>query len=216
MTVRRPRTTARPYPASAPAFVLLCGLSLLPGTGVAAPAQAESAALDKGDAGIAWTDLRGNRVHIDDLQPRLVVLNFWATWCLPCKKEMPDLIALHDRFAPYRVEFVAAAADEAEQVEGVLDFVRRLKINFPVVLGATTEQMERLGLQPTLPATVVLDEHGHPVEWFDGVIDPAAVEASLSSLLGLAAAGPPGRPVHVAHARPDSQGHQSHASLVPS
>jgi peroxiredoxin len=168
------------------------------------------------DEGIVWTDLRGEPAYLDDYKEQIVVINFWATWCLPCKKEMPDLIDLHDQFAPYRVEFVGASVDAPDQAEAVLNFVRRHKINFPIVLGATTTQMESLGLPPALPATVVIDEHGHTVDWFPGVIDPDAVEASLSNLLGLTDAGPPGKPSRVARGRPDTHGHQSHASLVPS
>ena len=182
-----------------------------------APAAAVAEAPESGEeVELVWTDLRGRPMDPRDLRERIVVINFWATWCKPCTKEMPDLVKLHDRFAPYGVAFIGAAADSPEHVDAVIAYVRKHKINFPIGLGATTHQMEGLGLPPSLPGTVVLDGHGHPAQRYPGVIDPDKLEAALSSMLGLAGAKDPGEPVKVAQAEPHSHAHTTQASLVPS
>jgi len=81
----------------------------------------------------------------------------------------PDLIRVHDAFAPYGVEFIGAAADTPDRAQAVLAYTRRYGINFPVGLGATLDQMRSVGLRPALPATVVLDERGHPLARMLGV-----------------------------------------------
>ena len=149
---------------------------------------------------LAWTDLRGRGMGLALYRGRPVVLNFWATWCKPCVTEMPDLIELHDRYAPYGVEFIGAAANSTDQRDEVLAFTEKLGINFPIVIGADTGQMKSVGLLPLLPGTILLDEHGHVVARFPGVIRPERLKQELDTLLGLRA-GRPTPVTRVAQAR---------------
>ena len=162
---------------------------------------------------LSWTDLGGHELGLDDFHGRIVVLNFWATWCAPCRKEMPDLVRIQNRYGMHGVQVVGAAADPAMAKEPVVEMARKLKVNFPVLLGATTEQMEALGVGTVLPATVVLDRHGHPVERIMGVFEREELEATLDRMI----AGDGGVAVAAASkGHTHSHGAGTQASLVPS
>jgi thiol-disulfide isomerase/thioredoxin len=168
---------------------------------------------------LTWTDLTGHAQTLDAYRGRVVVLNFWATWCAPCRDELPDLVELQNRYGMYGVQVVGAAADPTRDRASVAEFARRYKINFPVLLGATTEQMETLGVGVALPATVVFDRQGRIVERIPGVFEVAKLEALLDGLVEgeQAEEKNDAAPLQVAAADP---GHKPHggteASLVPS
>lgn len=130
-----------------------------------------------------WTDLNGREFTLDALRGRVVVLNFWATWCLPCREEMPDLVRLQSEQALHGVQVVGASADPIDQSEAVTDYARELELNFPVVVGATTSDMQAFGLGTALPATVVLDRDGEVVARFDGIFKPKKLEAAVERAL---------------------------------
>ncbi len=135
------------------------------------------------DAVLALKDLTGAEQSLAALKGRVVVLNFWATWCEPCKKEMPDLSAIQNDYAALGVQVIGAAGDDAADGAKVLKFTREFKINFPVWVGAKTEDMERFGVGSVLPATVIVDREGK-IAWREiGVIKPAELRKKLDSLL---------------------------------
>jgi len=178
---------------------------------------------------LVWTDLSGHDQTLESLRGRIVVLNFWATWCAPCREEMPDLVRIQNRYGMYGVQVIGASADPPSASDSVVEFARHLKINFPVLLGATTEQMQALGAGVVLPATVVIDREGQVVERISGVFDPPKLEALLDRLVAQthAAGDEDDAHVDVASADPHDHGEEGHehehqprdgtkASLVPS
>lgn len=135
------------------------------------------------DAVLALKDLAGADQSLASLRGRVVVLNFWATWCEPCKKEMPDLAAIQNDYAPLGVQVIGATADEAAESAKVLKFVRQVKINFPIWLGASTEDMTRFGVGTVLPATVIISREGK-IAWREiGIIKPAELRKKLDEML---------------------------------
>ena len=135
------------------------------------------------DAVLALKDMAGVDQSLASLRGRVVVLNFWATWCEPCKKEMPDLSAIQNDYAALGVQVIGATADEAGESAKVLKFIRQYKINFPVWLGATTDDMTRFGVGTVLPATVIIGRDGKIVWREIGIIKPAALRKELDKLL---------------------------------
>src|SRR6185503_11360954 len=109
---------------------------------------------------LSLKDLAGIDQRLSSYKGRIVVLNFWATWCVPCKQEMPDLAAIQNEYAALGVQVIGAAADQISDRAKVLQFIREAKINFPVWLGATTADLGRFGVGPGLPATVVIGRDG--------------------------------------------------------
>jgi thiol-disulfide isomerase/thioredoxin len=167
-------------------LILLLAASVVPAQTVPVDSTASRTEQDPTGSGVelAWTDLRGQPIELGD-RSRIVVISFWATWCQPCIEKWPDLIRVHDAFAPYGVEFIGAAADAPDRAQAVLAYTRRYGINFPIGLGATLDQMRSVGLRPALPATVVLDERGHPFARFPGAIDSKQLAATLARMLGV-------------------------------
>ncbi len=135
------------------------------------------------DAVLALRDLTGADQSLAGYRGRVVVLNFWATWCEPCKKEMPDLSAIQNEYAALGVQVIGAAGDEAADSVKVLKFVRDFKVNFPVWVGATTDDMKRFGVGEVLPATVIIDKAGKIVWREIGIIKPVDLRKELDKLL---------------------------------
>lgn len=135
------------------------------------------------DAVLALKDLTGADQSLANYRGRVVVLNFWATWCEPCKKEMPDLSAIQNDYAALGVQVIGAAGDDAANGPKVLKFIREFKVNFPVWVGASTDDMTRFGLGTVLPATVIINREGKIVWREIGIIKPAALRKELDKLL---------------------------------
>lgn len=159
---------------------VICGLTLL---SLAAPRS--MAAQEQTDPGaLPLFDFEtGEPRKLEHLQGKIVVLNFWATWCKPCLEEMPLLISLQERYRGQGVQVIGASADLEDTRDRIPEFIRRLGINFPVWVGATAEHMEALGLPGMLPATVVLDQEGGIAGRIAGVLQEGEVERYLDWLL---------------------------------
>ncbi len=128
-------------------------------------------------------DLAGTLQSLANFRGRVVVLNFWATWCGPCIKEMPDLSGIQNDYGALGVQVIGAGADAPADSAAVLNFVRRLKVNFPVWLGATTDDMKRFGLGQVLPATALIDRDGKIVWRVVGVVKPDELRRELDKLV---------------------------------
>ena len=148
---------------------------------IEAPAQPEFTGSEIAE--LALADLTGARQSLESFRGRVVVLNYWATWCEPCKKEMPDLASIQSYYAALGLQVIGAAGDTAADTQKVLKFVREYKVNFPVWLGATTDDMKRMGVGEVLPATVVIDQAGKIVWRGVGIFEPAELRKRLDELL---------------------------------
>lgn len=155
---------------------------------VLAPSLAErEAAQSMGQtADLTLKDLSGVEQNLQSLKGRIVVLNFWATYCVPCRKEMPDLAAIQNEFAPLGVQVIGVSTDDPEDRGKVLQFVKETKVNFPIWVGGTTEHMVRFGLGAALPGTVVIDRNGKVARIISGVVDQAALRKQIETLLAVA------------------------------
>ncbi|MFN0111391.1 MAG: TlpA family protein disulfide reductase [Blastocatellia bacterium] len=148
-------------------------------------AQDLSAFIGK-EAELALKDMFGVEQRLSSLRGRIVILNFWATWCGPCKKEMPDLAAIQNQYAAFGVQIVGASADTLAEVKPVRQFVKDASINFPIWLGATTEQMALFGLGPALPGTAIIGRDGKIAALFPGVITQEQIKKHLDKLVAQA------------------------------
>jgi len=104
--------------------------------------------------------LDGRTVHSSDLAGKVVLLNFWATWCGPCKEEMPSLARLQQQLDPELFRIVTVTSDMYPQ--GIRQFLTQLGIGLPVLFDEDQELSRRLMVRG-LPTTILIAEDGHPV-----------------------------------------------------
>jgi thiol-disulfide isomerase/thioredoxin len=125
----------------------------------------------------------GAEQRLSSLKGRIVVLNFWATYCVPCRKEMPDLAAIQNEYAALGVQVIGASADEEEDRAKVLQFVKETRINFPIWMGATTVHMMRFGLGAALPGTVIIGRDGRVARIISGIVNQADLKKQIDAML---------------------------------
>ena len=177
-------------------------------------AEQEAAKIVGQEVELKLRDLSGVEQSLAVLKGRIVILNFWATYCIPCKAEMPDLAAIQNDYAPLGVQVVGASSDEAQDRGKVLQFIKETKINFPIWMGASTADMIRFGLGGALPGTVVIGKDGRVAKVISGVVNQADLRKQIDALVALPASAlsEPSKVEKVA--KQDSR--VSEASSVPS
>jgi thiol-disulfide isomerase/thioredoxin len=149
-------------------------------------AEREAANVVGTEVGLTLKDPFGTEQRLSALKGRVVVLNFWATYCEPCRKEMPDLAAIQNEYAALGVQVIGASADAVEDRAKVLQFIKETKVNFPVWTGATTADMVRFGLGAALPGTVIIGRDGKVVKVISGIVNQADLKKQIDSMLATA------------------------------
>src|ERR1700688_443899 len=124
----------------------------------------------------------GSTVNLAAAHGKVVLLNFWATWCGPCRMEVPDLVELQKKYAD-RLQVVGLVVDDADD-DGVRKFAKRYGINYPVAM-ATDEMRIQFGGVPALPTSFIIDAQGRVVQKHIGLRDPELYELEVRALLGL-------------------------------
>ncbi len=179
---------------------LVCSLSLL---GLALAAGLSSSVLAApGDVWVPqeqrtqapklmFSDIPGARRQFSQFKGKIVVVNFWATWCAPCKGEMPEFVKAYAEYRDRGVEFVGAANEPRSAKAKVREFMQGMQIQFSVWLEASQDQMKALGLGDGLPGTVILDRQGRVAARITGVTDGAQLRELLDRILSEQAASEP-------------------------
>ena len=157
---------------------LLLGLLFVPAALHAAPAP--DTLLHKPAPAFVRPDLAGRPVDLKAFRSKVVLLNFWATWCGPCQLEMPRFTSWQKQYGPRGLQILGISMDE--EPDGVRKNVSKLQVNYPVVMGD-----ERLGNQYGgilgLPVTFLIDRNGRVIARFAGEADLNAMEDQIKHLL---------------------------------
>lgn len=133
--------------------------------------------------GASFPDLQGKPRQLSEWRGKVLVCNFWATWCAPCREEMPLLLAARAKYASNGVEIVGIAIDSATKVG---EFAGSLGITYPILLSEADglEHMRRLGNSSGgLPYTVFFDRRGRAAHRKLGALKAGDLEGILGSLL---------------------------------
>ncbi|HET7754970.1 MAG TPA: TlpA disulfide reductase family protein [Anaeromyxobacteraceae bacterium] len=131
----------------------------------------------------------GGAVSLASLQGKVVALNFWATWCPPCKAEIPDFAAVYASSAGKCVEFLGVAEESGSHDE-IEAAARTLGINYPVLVDEDGRVGEAFGI-PGYPRTFLIDVNGRVRKVFEGMVSRAELEGALAPLLTEAPASCP-------------------------
>ena len=131
----------------------------------------------------SWTlkGVDGSEVKSTDFNGKVVVVDFWATWCPPCKKELPEYVALQKKYADKGLVIVGISLDELPAAD-VKAFGEKMKINYPLVMG-DGDAVDAFGGIQGLPTAFVIDREGNVRHVKLGLADPAAYEKLIASLL---------------------------------
>ncbi len=146
--------------------------------------MAFAASKKDGPVDLALTDAGGGKVHLKDYRGKIVVLNFWATWCGPCREEMPMFVEVEKAWAAKGVVFIGASLDEKKTRAGIPEFVRKFGVDFPVWMGATGDDLARLGMGEAVPDTAFIDQDGVILARVLGEIKRPELEERLEWITG--------------------------------
>jgi len=127
-------------------------------------------------------DLDGRTISSESLRGKVTIVNFWATWCPPCRAEIPDLIALQDKYRD-QLQIIGVSQDETGP-EVVRQFATEQRMNYPIVM--STPELERIftGIY-ALPTSFVIDKDVQIVQKHVGMLNAATTEGETRLLAGL-------------------------------
>ncbi len=127
-------------------------------------------------------DLDGSPVSTAAWQGKVVILNFWATWCPPCREEIPELIDLANRYKD-GLQIIGVSMDDAPP-EQVKQFTKQMGMNYPIVMGSR-ELVAEYGGVPALPTSFIINKEGRVVQKHVGLFPVSVYDGEIRALLGL-------------------------------
>ncbi|NOT13058.1 MAG: TlpA family protein disulfide reductase [Methylococcaceae bacterium] len=129
------------------------------------------------------SDLSGKQHDISEWKGKILIINFWATWCPPCKKEIPEFIALQNDYSDQGLQFIGVAIDNRNDVN---EFLTTIKINYPILIAEDEgiALINKLGdTSGTVPFTVVVDPDGQIIYRHPGNFSKNQIMALVGPLL---------------------------------
>lgn len=156
--------------------------------GPASPIQSKQTAAAPGEIGsrlpdFTVEDFHGHKISSSDLRGKIVLIDFWATWCQPCEKEMPGYQKLLDRYGARGFAVVGFKSSMMKDTEDPLKFANRIGVRYPLVV-ATGDLVRKFGGIEGLPTTLLYDRRGILRDKIVGFEYTNVIEAKLKRLLG--------------------------------
>lgn len=171
-------------------FAVLAGLSGVGGVayhlwsrGSGAGSGMNPAAVVEQVLRVQVADVKGKTQSLEQWRGQVLVINYWATWCAPCREEIPVFVRLQERYGSRGLQFVGIAIDQPDKVA---EFAAEFRINYPLLLGGleTIELLRLAGNRAgVLPYTLVIDRKGNLVSREPGGLKEARIENLIQSLL---------------------------------
>ena len=152
-----------------------------------APVQAKATKIKAGEIGsrlpdFSATDLLGHKISSLDLRDKAVLIDIWATWCGPCKKEMPGYQELADKYGPKGLAVIGLKANVMADTESPRTFAKKIGVHYPLVV-ATDDLLQKFGGLEGLPTTLLYDRQGILRKRVIGFEYTNVFDAAVKSLL---------------------------------
>jgi peroxiredoxin len=128
-------------------------------------------------------NLQGRKVSLADYKGKAVLVNFWATWCAPCKLEMPWFIDLHKQYAPEGFEILGVSEDEPKDRPQIGKFSEKIGVNYPILIGDDAASKAYGGVE-FLPTSYYIGRDGKVVAETTGLASRDEIEANIKKALG--------------------------------
>ena len=125
--------------------------------------------------------LDGKSVKLSDYKGKIVIIDFWATWCPPCRKGVPDLISIQNEFKDNLV-VIGISLDQQNTIKDLNPFIKSYGINYPVVLG-TQQVVADYGNIQAIPTSFVVDQKGNIVDTHVGLVPKSTYTDLITKLL---------------------------------
>jgi len=132
--------------------------------------------------GVELALLDGKTLKLSDYHGKAVLLNFWATWCEPCKIEMPWFVDLQKKYGPQGLQVLGVAMDDAP-AKDISDFAQKMGVNYPIVIGKEEVGTQYGGVQ-YLPSTFYISRDGKIIDRVFGLVSRSEIEANVQKALG--------------------------------
>jgi peroxiredoxin len=132
---------------------------------------------------LSLPDITGQQQSLGQWRGKVVVVNFWATWCAPCREEMPEFVRAQSEFGSRGLQFVGIAVDQADKVD---EFAKELGLNYPILIGGfgAIELSKTLGNRlMALPFTIIVDRQGRVAHTQLGPLKPEQLRSIVGNLL---------------------------------
>lgn len=144
-------------------LIVVAGIALAAGLLVRFYVPSEEAVKAQAHLSFSLPDLADRPQPIEQWQGKILIINFWATWCPPCLKEMPEFVKLQEEYKDRGLQFVGIAIEEKQPVQ---EYLQRINVNYPILIGGegATLLAQQLGnLINTVPFTVIVNQQGQIV-----------------------------------------------------
>jgi peroxiredoxin len=157
------------------AAATMVALIALAATAVACPSSPEAEAQADAQAApdFALEDLAGAKLTLAGYKGKVLVLNFWATWCPPCRKEIPDFIEAYRELKGQGLEILGLSVDDMT-AQALLDWTKQIGVNYPIAL-ATIDVVRDYEPGQYIPATIIIDRAGRLRYRHTGLMDKATL-----------------------------------------
>ena len=130
---------------------------------------------------LSLKDIKGRTIRLSDYKGKVVLVNFWATWCAPCLAEMPELEKLQREYKKRGLQIVGVSHPTDKALD-VIKTIKRLRVSYPILLG-DEKALSLFKVSDILPVTVIIDRAGKVRGRILGILEPDEFEAQVKPLL---------------------------------